>query len=115
LNTQLTLLKSVSCSAKFGGATGNFNAHHVAYPEIDWVAFGNRFLNDSLKLDREQLTTQISNYDNLAAIFDNFKRINTIMIDLSRDMWTYIMMEYFKQKINKGESVPVPCPIKSTR
>ncbi len=103
LNTQLALLKSVSCSAKFGGATGNFNAHHAAYPEIDWVAFGNRFLNDSLKLDREQFTTQISNYDNLAATFDNFKRINTIMLDLSRDMWTYIMMEYFKQKIKKGE------------
>ncbi|WP_088655266.1 adenylosuccinate lyase [Geofilum rhodophaeum] len=103
LNTQLNLLKGIPCSAKFGGATGNFNAHHAAYPQIDWVAFGNSFLNDALKLEREQLTTQISNYDNLAASFDNFKRINTIMLDLSRDMWTYIMMEYFKQKIKKGE------------
>lgn len=103
LNRQLALLKGVPCSAKFGGATGNFNAHYVAYPEVDWVAFGNGFLNDVLKLDREQFTTQISNYDNLAASFDNFKRINTILIDLSRDFWTYIMMEYFKQKIKKGE------------
>jgi adenylosuccinate lyase len=103
LNKQLTLLKSVPCSGKFGGATGNFNAHFVAYPEIDWVAFGNNFLNNILKIDREQVTTQISNYDNLAASFDNFKRINTILIDFSRDFWTYIMMEYFKQKIKKGE------------
>jgi adenylosuccinate lyase len=103
LNRQLALLKGVPCSAKFGGATGNFNAHHVAYPSIDWVNFGNRFVNDVLKLDREQVTTQISNYDNLAAIFDNLKRINTIMLDLSRDFWTYVMMEYFKQKIKKGE------------
>lgn len=103
LNRQLTLLKSVPCSGKFGGATGNFNAHYVAYPEIDWVAFGNNFLNNVLKIDREQVTTQISNYDNLAASFDNFKRINTILIDLTRDFWTYIMMEYFKQKIKKGE------------
>ncbi len=103
LNRQLALLKGIPCSAKFGGATGNFNAHYVAYPEVDWVAFGNSFLNDVLKLDREQFTTQISNYDNLAASFDNFKRINTILIDLSRDFWTYIMMEYFKQKIKKGE------------
>ncbi|ASB50247.1 adenylosuccinate lyase [Alkalitalea saponilacus] len=103
LNTQLALLKSIPCSAKFGGATGNFNAHHVAYPEIDWVEFGNNFLGNYLKLEREQLTTQISNYDNLAASFDNFKRINTILLDLCRDMWTYIMMEYFKQKIKKGE------------
>ncbi|TCO08714.1 adenylosuccinate lyase [Natronoflexus pectinivorans] len=103
LNTQLALLKSIPCSAKFGGATGNFNAHHAAYPEIDWVDFGNNFLGNYLKLEREQLTTQISNYDNLAASFDNFKRINTILLDLCRDMWTYIMMEYFKQKIKKGE------------
>ncbi len=103
LNTQLALLKGIPCSAKFGGATGNFNAHKVAYPEIDWVSFGNNFVNNVLKLDREQYTTQISNYDNLAAIFDNLKRINTIMVDLSRDFWTYIMMEYFKQKIKKGE------------
>ena len=103
LNTQLSLLKGIPCSAKFGGATGNFNAHHVAYPQINWIDFGNKFVNDVLKLDREQITTQISNYDNLAAIFDNLKRINTILIDLSRDFWTYIMMEYFKQKIKKGE------------
>ena len=103
LNIQLSLLKNVPVSAKFGGATGNFNAHHVAYPEIDWVEFGNSFVNDVLKLDREQYTTQISNYDNLAATFDNLKRINTILIDMSRDFWTYIMMEYFKQKIKKGE------------
>lgn len=103
LNKQLTLLKGIPCSAKFGGATGNFNAHHVAYPQFSWVDFGNKFVNETLKLDREQFTTQISNYDNLAAIFDNLKRINTILIDLSRDMWTYVMMEYFKQKIKKGE------------
>nr|WP_321452471.1 adenylosuccinate lyase [uncultured Carboxylicivirga sp.] len=103
LNKQLALLKGVPCSAKFGGATGNFNAHSVAYPNIDWVEFGNKFVNNTLKLDREQLTTQISNYDNMAAIFDNLKRINVIMIDLSRDFWTYIMMEYFKQRIKKGE------------
>ncbi len=103
LNIQLSLLKNVPVSAKFGGATGNFNAHHVAYPDIDWVEFGNSFVNDVLKLDREEYTTQISNYDNLAATFDNLKRINTILIDMSRDFWTYIMMEYFKQKIKKGE------------
>ncbi len=103
LKTQLSLLKGIPCSAKFGGATGNFNAHKVAYPEINWVDFGNHFVNDVLKLDREQYTTQISNYDNLGAIFDNLKRLNTIMLDLSRDYWTYIMMEYFKQKIKKGE------------
>ncbi|MBS2098466.1 adenylosuccinate lyase [Carboxylicivirga linearis] len=103
LNKQLALLKGVPCSAKFGGATGNFNAHTVAYPNIDWIEFGNKFVNNTLKLDREQLTTQISNYDNMAAIFDNLKRINVIMLDLSRDFWTYIMMEYFKQKIKKGE------------
>ena len=103
LQTQLSLLKGIPCSAKFGGATGNFNAHKVAYPEINWIDFGNHFVNDVLKLDREQYTTQISNYDNLGAIFDNIKRINTIMLDLSRDFWTYVMMEYFKQKIKKGE------------
>ena len=103
LKKQLALLKGVPCSAKFGGATGNFNAHKVAYPEINWVDFGNNFVNNVLKLDREQFTTQISNYDNLGAIFDNLKRLNTIMLDLSRDFWTYIMMEYFKQKIKKGE------------
>lgn len=103
LNKQLALLKGIPCSAKFGGATGNFNAHNVAYPNINWTEFGNNFVNNVLKLDREQVTTQISNYDNLAAIFDNFKRINVILLDLSRDFWTYIMMEYFKQKIKKGE------------
>ncbi len=103
LKTQLSLLKGVPCSAKFGGATGNFNAHKVAYPDINWIEFGNNFVNNVLKLDREQYTTQISNYDNFGAIFDNLKRINTIMLDLSRDFWMYIMMEYFKQKIKKGE------------
>ncbi len=103
LNKQLALLKGIPCSAKFGGATGNFNAHNAAYPQIDWVEFGNNFVNNTLKLDREQVTTQISNYDNMAASFDNFKRINVILLDLSRDFWTYIMMEYFKQKIKKGE------------
>lgn len=100
---QLNLLKSVPCSAKFGGATGNFNAHHVAYPEIDWVKFGNDFVNITLGLDRSQTTTQIEHYDNLAAIFDNLKRINTILIDLVRDFWTYISMDYFKQSIKKNE------------
>jgi len=100
---QLILLKSVPCSAKFGGATGNFNAHHVAYPEIDWVKFGNDFVNITLGLDRSQTTTQIEHYDNLAAIFDNLKRINTILIDLVRDFWTYISMDYFKQSIKKDE------------
>ena len=103
LKKQLDLLKSVPCSAKFGGATGNFNAHHVAYPEVDWREFGNHFVNDILKLEREELTTQISNYDNMGAIFDNLKRINTILVDLNRDFWTYISMNYFKQKIKKGE------------
>ncbi len=103
LNKQLALLKGIPCSAKFGGATGNFNAHNAAYPEINWVDFGNNFVNNILKLDREQVTTQISNYDNMAASFDNFKRINVILLDLARDFWTYIMMEYFKQKIKKGE------------
>ena len=103
LRQQLFLLKALPFSGKFGGATGNFNAHKVAYPSIDWEAFGNDFLQNSLKLKRERFTTQISNYDNLAAIFDNLKRINTVMLDLCRDMWTYIMMEYFKQSIKKGE------------
>ena len=103
LKQQLALLKATPISAKFGGATGNFNAHHVAYPENDWKAFGNHFVNDVLGLQREQWTTQISNYDNLAAIFDGLKRINTILIDLNRDFWQYISMEYFKQKIKAGE------------
>ncbi len=103
IKIQLSLLKNISISAKFGGATGNFNAHFAAYPHIDWHKFGDKFLSSYLKLDREQITTQISNYDNLSAAFDGFKRINTILIDLCRDMWTYIMMEYFKQKIKKNE------------
>lgn len=103
LRKQVVLLRAIPCPAKFGGATGNFNAHSVAYPEIDWVAFANHFVNDTLGLDRSQLTTQIEHYDNIAAIFDSFKRINTILLDLCRDMWTYISMEYFKQKIKAGE------------
>ncbi len=103
LETQLNQLKNIPCSAKFGGATGNFNAHHVAYPTIDWKAFGNHFVNNILKLEREEFTTQISNYDNHSAIFDTLKRINTILIDLDRDMWTYISMNYFKQKLKEGE------------
>jgi len=103
LRVQLEQLKTVPYSAKFGGATGNFNAHAIAYPEINWVKFANHFVNDNLKLSRSQVTTQIEHYDNLAALFDNLKRINTILIDLCRDMWTYISMEYFKQKIKAGE------------
>ena len=103
LERQMDLLNMVPFSAKFGGATGNFNAHHIAYPEVDWVAFSNEFVEKTLGLDRSQVTTQIEHYDNLAALFDNFKRINTILIDLSRDLWTYISMNYFKQKIKKGE------------
>ena len=100
---QIELLKSIPFSAKFGGATGNFNAHHVAYPGIDWVKFANHFVNNTLKLERSQYTTQIENYDNMAAFFDGIKRINTIAIDLNRDMWLYISMNYFKQKIRAGE------------
>ena len=103
LKEQLALLKAVPISAKFGGATGNFYAHHVAYPEYDWKAFGNRFVSEVLGLKREEWTTQISNYDNLSALFDGMKRINTILIDLNRDFWQYISMEYFKQKIKAGE------------
>jgi len=103
LEQQLNLLKAVPISAKLGGATGNFNAHHVAYPLIDWKNFGNNFVVKHLGLEREQWTTQISNYDNLAALMDSMKRINTIMIDMNRDFWTYISMEYFKQRIKAGE------------
>ena len=103
LEAQLELLKTIPFSAKFGGATGNFNAHHVAYPEIDWVSFANHFVNHTLKLKRSCVTTQIEHYDNLAALFDNLRRINTILIDLNRDVWTYISMEYFKQKISDKE------------
>ena len=103
LEQQEALLKTIPVSAKFGGATGNFNAHHVAYPEYDWRSFGNHFVNEVLGLQREEWTTQISNYDNLAALFDGMKRINTILIDLNRDFWQYISMEYFKQRIKAGE------------
>ncbi len=103
LEKQIELLKQVPVSGKFGGATGNFNAHRVAFPDRDWRAFAKKFLNESLGIEREEWTTQISNYDNLAALFDAMARINTIMIDLVRDMWQYISMEYFKQKIKAGE------------
>ena len=103
LETQLAQLKNCVISAKFGGATGNFNAHNVAYPAIDWKAFGNKFVSEKLGLQREQYTTQISNYDNLAALFDAMRRINTIIIDMDRDFWQYISMEFFKQKIKAGE------------
>ena len=103
LTEQLNTLKAEKIMAKFGGATGNFNAHHVAYPDYDWRAFGNRFVSEKLGLEREQYTTQISNYDYLAAIFDGIRRINTIIIDLDRDFWMYISMDYFKQKIKPGE------------
>ena len=103
LREQLDALKACKFTAKFGGATGNFNAHHVAYPEYDWRAFANRFVAEKLGLEREQWTTQISNYDHLGSIFDAIRRINTIMIDLDRDVWMYISMEYFHQKIKKGE------------
>ena len=103
LTEQLNTLKAEKITAKFGGATGNFNAHHVACPDYDWRAFGNRFVSEKLGLEREQYTTQISNYDYLAAIFDGIRRINTIIIDLDRDFWMYISMDYFKQKIKPGE------------
>tara|TARA_B110000027_G_scaffold46256_1_gene50778 strand:- start:1400 stop:2743 length:1344 start_codon:yes stop_codon:yes gene_type:complete len=100
---QLEILKSVTHAGKFGGATGNFNAHHVAYPKIKWKEFADNFLKDKLKLDRSQTTTQIEHYDHLASLFDVIKRINNIILDLNRDMWTYISMDYFKQKIKEGE------------
>lgn len=103
LDKQLALLRGLAVPAKFGGATGNFNAHHAAYPAIDWAAFADRFVNGRLGLCRSQYTTQIEHYDNLAAIFDNLKRIDTILIDLARDMWMYISEEYFKQRIKAGE------------
>lgn len=103
VEVQKKQLEQIAWSAKFGGATGNFNAHVVAYPQIDWVKFGNQFVNETLGLSRSQTTTQIEHYDNLAATFDALKRINTILIDLCRDMWTYISMEYFKQKVKKDE------------
>jgi adenylosuccinate lyase len=103
LENQLKQLNQIPHSGKFGGATGNFNAHYVAYPRIDWKLFGDKFLANNLSLEREQWTTQISNYDNLAAILDTLKRINIILIDFSRDIWMYVSMEYFKQKIKEGE------------
>ena len=103
LTEQLNSLKACKITAKFGGATGNYNAHHVAYPQFDWKAFGNKFVSEKLGLEREQYTTQISNYDYLGAIFDAIRRINTIIIDLDRDFCMYISMEYFKQKIKAGE------------
>lgn len=103
LSEQLDALKACKYTAKFGGATGNFNAHHVAYPQIDWRAFGNQFVSEKLGLEREQWTTQISNYDHLGGVFDAIRRINTVIIDLDRDFWMYISMEYFKQKIKAGE------------
>lgn len=103
LRRQLELLDAVPVSGKFGGATGNFNAHLTAFPAIDWREFANRFLSENLGIEREQLTTQISNYDNLAALFDALRRVNTVIFDLDRDMWMYISMEYFKQRIKAGE------------
>ena len=103
LSEQLESLRSCKFTAKFGGATGNFNAHHVAYPTYDWRAFGNQFVSEKLGLEREQWTTQISNYDHMGSIFDAIRRINTIIIDLDRDFWMYISMDYFKQKIKAGE------------
>ena len=100
---QIELMNNIPFSAKFGGATGNFNAHHVAFPEINWRKFGNNFVANSLGLKRQQTTTQIEHYDNLAALMDSIKRINNIFIDLSRDIWTYVSMDYFKQSIKKGE------------
>lgn len=103
IEKQLEQVKAVPFSAKFGGATGNLNAHHVAYPEYNWVDFANNYVNNGLGLDRSQTTTQIEHYDNLAALFDGLKRINNIIIDLDRDVWTYVSMDYFKQKIKEGE------------
>ena len=103
INVQLDLLKGIVAYAKFGGATGNFNAHYVAYPHIDWDGFANRFVGEYLGLQRSRYTTQIAHYDNYGAIFDTIKRINTIILDLDRDMWTYISMNYFRQKIKAGE------------
>ena len=103
LQEQLATLRACKLTAKFGGATGNYNAHHVAYPDYDWKSFGNRFVSEKLGLEREQYTTQISNYDHLASVFDAMRRINTILIDLDCDVWMYISMEYFKQKIKAGE------------
>ncbi|MEI7982448.1 MAG: adenylosuccinate lyase [Bacteroidota bacterium] len=104
LGMQLALMETIPFSAKFGGATGNFNAHHVSYPGVDWIKFANRFVNETLGLERCQTTTQVEHYDNLAAFFDNLRRINTILIDLDRDLWTYISMDYFKQRVISTET-----------
>jgi len=103
IDGQIKYFGQIPYSAKFGGATGNFNAHKVAYPDIDWISFANNFVNEELGLERSYPTTQIEHYDNLAALFDNIRRINTILIDMSRDIWAYISMDYFRQKIRKGE------------
>lgn len=103
LDGQIKYFGQIPFSAKFGGATGNFNAHRIAYPDIDWISFANNFVNDTLGLQRSYPTTQIEHYDNLAALFDNMRRVNTIVLDLARDMWTYVSMDYFSQKIKKGE------------
>ena len=103
LENKVSLFNTIPYSAKFGGATGNFNAHHIAYPDIDWKTFADNFVNNVLELHRSQTTTQIEHYDNISAMFDNLKRINTILLDFSRDMWTYISMDYFKQRIKEGE------------
>jgi adenylosuccinate lyase len=103
IDGQTKYFGQIPYSAKFGGATGNFNAHKVAYPDIDWISFANNFVNENLGLDRSQPTTQIEHYDNLAALFDNIRRVNTILIDMARDFWLYISMDYFRQKIKKGE------------
>jgi len=103
IEKQLDMLKSIPYSAKFGGATGNFNAHSVAYPKINWIDFANSFVNHILGLDRSQTTTQVEHYDNPAALFDNLRRVNTILMDMAKDFWTYISMEYFKQEIKKDE------------
>ncbi len=103
IQNQLELLEKIPFSAKFGGATGNFNAHHIAYPDIDWISFANSFIENNMQLHRQQTTTQIEHYDYLAAWFDGLRRINTILIDLSRDIWLYVMQDYFKQKIKEGE------------
>jgi adenylosuccinate lyase len=103
IDGQTKYFGQIPYSAKFGGATGNFNAHKVAYPDVDWISFANNFVNEELGLVRSQPTTQIEHYDNLAALFDNMRRINVILIDLARDLWLYISMDYFRQKIKKGE------------
>ncbi len=115
LKEQLELLQQVPIAAKFGGATGNFNAHKVAYPDVDWTAFAKDFVENTLALHYSYPTTQIEHYDHLAALFDNLKRLNTIMIDLNRDIWTYISMGYFTQSVNPGETGSSACHTKSTR